>query len=1088
LKFIFVKIALIAALIAGFSTSGNAQFYYGLEQEFGKNRVQYNDFFWSYYRFERFDTYFYTGGKELAEFTSRKAELHLRQIERFLDYPLDSRVEIILFNNLSDLKQSNIGLEEPDDQNIGGVTRLAGNKIFIYFDGNHNHLVSQIRAGVAEIVLNSLLYGGNIQDAVRNSALVNLPDWYTEGLISFLSNPWDTDIDQRVRDGVLSGKYDKFNNLYGIESRYVGHSIWNYIVNAYGARVVPHTVYMTVLNRNVDNGFLFVLGNSLDRIIADWQAYYRSKYAGLKELDADPDVLLRAKKEHVLHSFSHSPNGNYYAYVVNDLGYYRVFLVDKPKNKKNKIIAEGHRTMINMDLSFPLLTWHPNGKILALIYEDEGYTQIGFYNIDKKELQTKPLYPFNKITSIEYSPDGKYFLMSAVRNGHTDIYEYDILSNTFEQLTDDIYDDLHPTYLGSRNSIAFTSNRINDSISVPDSLFDISRTYDVFWFRPNTDKVVFNRMTNTPDFNEYEINFYDNGKLTFLSNQNGTTNRFLLTIDSAVAYVDTITHYRYIFDSKQVSDKKYNITEESISPEGDVVSFIHYRDGRYWMLTDTWSEITGNRVIQDESVISDNRSEVEKSVKFEFRTIEHDEENLPREIDIRDYTFDPEFYEKFNQDPNKTKDKDPDPSTDPKKEKVEIEQQAVADGAELKEKFELPKQRNFVTAFFPESFTTQVDNSFINETYQTFSGGGPLFLNPSFNGLFKINLKDIMEDYELVGAFRLSANLNNNEFFIGLRDRSKRLDKELILHRRGQRANLDNFTVVKINTHQITYTLSWPFSEVLALKGSATYRNDQNILLATDAITLNEPDFFRNWGSFRTQLVFDNTIPMGLNLRRGARWKVFGEFYQDITNPDLYMGTAGVDFRKYMRLHRTVIWANRFAAGTSFGTQKLAYFMGGVDNWFAPRYDNTTPIDFSQNYAFQTLATNMRGHDQNIRNGNSFFVVNSELRVPLFRYLFNRPLKSDFFNNFMVVGFGDLGTAWTGLTPYSEENFLNEETVSQGNITVNINTQVEPIVGGYGIGLRSRLFGYYVRADWAWGWEDGIVYDAKFFISLGTDF
>jgi len=34
---------------------------------FGKNRVQYNDFYWEYYRFKRFDTYFMPAEETLPE-------------------------------------------------------------------------------------------------------------------------------------------------------------------------------------------------------------------------------------------------------------------------------------------------------------------------------------------------------------------------------------------------------------------------------------------------------------------------------------------------------------------------------------------------------------------------------------------------------------------------------------------------------------------------------------------------------------------------------------------------------------------------------------------------------------------------------------------------------------------------------------------------------------------------------------------------------------------------------------------------------------------------------------------------------------
>ena len=140
------------------------------------------------------------------------------------------------------------------------------------------------------------------------------------------------------------------------------------------------------------------------------------------------------------------------------------------------------------------------------------------------------------------------------------------------------------------------------------------------------------------------------------------------------------------------------------------------------------------------------------------------------------------------------------------------------------------------------------------------------------------------------------------------------------------------------------------------------------------------------------------------------------------------------------------------------------------------------------NYYFQALATNLRGFEQNIRNGNSFALINSELRVPIFRYLLNRPIKSDFIRNFQIVGFGDIGTAWNGKSPYDSTNALNKKVIFQQPFLVTITSQNEPIVGGFGFGLRSRLLGYFLRADWAWGVENREVLPYRFYFSLGLDF
>lgn len=68
------------------SVSASGQFYNGYEMDFGKNRVQYDDRFWTFMKFKNFDTYYYLGGLELAAFTGRTADKDLEEIEKLFDY------------------------------------------------------------------------------------------------------------------------------------------------------------------------------------------------------------------------------------------------------------------------------------------------------------------------------------------------------------------------------------------------------------------------------------------------------------------------------------------------------------------------------------------------------------------------------------------------------------------------------------------------------------------------------------------------------------------------------------------------------------------------------------------------------------------------------------------------------------------------------------------------------------------------------------------------------------------------------------------------------------------------------------------
>src|SRR5678816_3112925 len=80
--------------------------------------------------------------------------------------------------------------------------------------------------------------------------------------------------------------------------------------------------------------------------------------------------------------------------------------------------------------------------------------------------------------------------------------------------------------------------------------------------------------------------------------------------------------------------------------------------------------------------------------------------------------------------------------------------------------------------------------------------------------------------------------------------------------------------------------------------------------------------------------------------------------------------------------------------------------------------------DRDYDYAFQSLAVNLRGFSQNVANGNNAAVINSELRLPVFSTLFNKPINNAFLRNFQFVQFFDLGTAWLSLIHISEPTRL----------------------------------------------------------------
>jgi outer membrane protein assembly factor BamA len=181
------------------------------------------------------------------------------------------------------------------------------------------------------------------------------------------------------------------------------------------------------------------------------------------------------------------------------------------------------------------------------------------------------------------------------------------------------------------------------------------------------------------------------------------------------------------------------------------------------------------------------------------------------------------------------------------------------------------------------------------------------------------------------------------------------------------------------------------------------------------------------------------------------------------------------------------VLASRIASTTSLGEEKILYMLGGTDNWMFPQFDMTIPLPQGENFVYRSMATNLRGFRLNARNGNSYALLNTEIRMPVLKYIFQRS-RSSFINNFQLIGFFDAGTAWQGLNPFDEKSPLNTWTSSNNNVTIKVNYFRDPVVLGYGAGIRTLLFGYFLRLDYGWGVETRKVQDPKLYFSVGLDF
>lgn len=1062
-------LVVLALLVLVLSAQG--QMYNGATLNFGKSRVQYytDKFIWSFYRFERYDVYFYTGGRNLAEYTARCAQARLPEIEKFYDYTFDGRIQFVVYNRNSQYVQSNVGLDtEGGEQNGMGLVQVNGNKVFLYFDGNHAHLEKQIAEGISRVIFHQFMQGSNMRDRTRWLPVTGLPTWFSEGVISYAANRWDYEADNRMADAMQNPNFFKLNRLNNEQAALAGRSIWNYIAIMYSESIISRILYMTKMSRSANSGLLYMLGLNQQALVADWVNFCDKQYPVAddslrKSIIAMP--VLKPKKDRVYYHLQADNAGLYHAFIANRWGRFKVYLYNNNTTERTLIYKGGEQSELPTDYSYPLLAWHPSLPQLTMLEENKGELWLVDYDLDKKTTTKRPLYLFDKVVSMAYMPDGQNLLVSAVREGITDIYLYNLPTNTYKALTADLADDLSPIVL--KDAIIFSSNRYSDSLKPNITQPLLPTTYDLYRLPLKGKPITVQRATNTPQANEFNPIPYDSTHIAYLSNQSGISNRYLASFDSTIAYIDTSAHYRFIAITKPLSNSRTPILEQSAPTNGGSIAVSTYDKGKPYMYVGPNNLVDGpegnkpypTRYAQYGPDTAARRFKNPISIGQGERIKVFEDDTTT--INIDNYIF--------GDGSNKPAAKKP-----------------IADTAKatMPDSFRLPKQRIYLTSFYTEGFVSKFDRGFLNQGYQPFSPGG--YINPYPNAMFKVTLKDVMEDYRITGAFRLSANFVGNEYLLRFENLKHRLDRELTLHRMGVQNNINS--AAQIHVHQVIYGIRYPFKQTLWVKASATGRLDRTAFRTSETANLTRNSEFAYWGALNAEAVYDNTLKGITNILYGTRTKVWAEFYNRFDQRKTNTTIIGIDFRHYQRISRSFIAAFRVSASTSFGPGKLMYYLGGVDGWLIPRYDQNAQLDQSNTYLFQALANGLRGFTQNIRSGNTFVMASAELRFPIFNCLFNYNIKSEFLNNFQLVAFADAGSAYVGLNPYAEKNTYVTNVVQQGPLNITVKTQREPFIAGLGWGLRTKILGYFLRADFANGIQDGKFAKTRFYLSVGTDF
>lgn len=1055
---------------------------------FGRGRIQYKRFDWQIYGTANFNVFYYAGGQEAARNAAEYAEKELRRVSSLIGYYPYAKTTLLLYNSVSDLRQSNIGLDDAHYQ-TGGETALSKNRIELAFEGRQTQFRRELSFRLTKLLLQEMLYGGSLKDQLRSAYLLLLPPWFVDGAAAYVAEGWSSEMDDYIRSEVRRTPQRKLETILVRNPRLAGQSIWNYVAERYGYTSIQNVLNLTRITRDEEIGFASSLNVPGRQFMRDWHTWYyqQNDSPPTPYTDVAEERMLRTKNRRgLLYTEAvFSPDGTQLAYVVNDRGTYRVRVRNVATGKERQLLRGGYKSPDQQtDVRMPLLAWRTNAQ-LAVAEVRRGLIELRLKTLSGKRADEEgivyrlkravglgkgsaALAGFAQVLDMSYSADGKQLVFSAVRAGQSDVYLLRAGQRQPEQLTNDVYDDLHPVFLPEGNAVAFSSNRYaTDSLGLDKGTFArVVDNYDLFRLTldPTPGRARLKPLTQGIA-NETQPRVAGPGLLVYLSEESGTR---------ALCQLDLATGARRPLTSFGEHIKTYDF-----SGAGHNLAFVYARQGTEFVALypafEGPADLTLSKTVRQQTLEDRAARAAAAQRPAPAPAVARAADSVQRRATTPPTATTP----------------------DTARRKAPAGVGINTDNYQFDAEPVRPKRRTRAAvgptlppiAASPIAGPVPYDVRFGTTDVVTSLYADPL-LGTGLVG--EVRMADMLENHRIRAGFFSLTDFRTNHAYAEYAYLAKRYDLRLNYQKSSYLLGFEGLGGLRMSRHEVSGSVVYPLTQSLSVRVSPTFVYTRRIPFdfAPRPVIRDTTTSFLGG---TTEMVFDNSVQTGLNQMEGTRIRMGVLKLYGVGKAEETFGKFYFDARHYQKIHRQLVWANHFSFGSYFGPAPKQFILGGVDNWL---FSNYAEGEFSrafpvtpQDLFYQQFVLPLRGFSYSERRGPKHILLNSELRLPIVQYLAgHHPIGSGLLRNLQLIGFFDAGSAYSGGNPFTSNNDYNTKVVKSGPFTATVTNYRNPFLYGYGFGARSTILGFYAKLDFGWGVRDGERNYAGSYLSLGYDF
>ncbi|KPL00191.1 MAG: hypothetical protein AMJ90_08675 [candidate division Zixibacteria bacterium SM23_73_2] len=1035
-KFLFTILILILVLFL-FSSSGLAQY-------FGKNKVQYKSFEWYFIQTRHFDIYYYQNGYGLAEFAAEVLEDAYLIVSDQLDYDLQKRVPVILYNSPNEFQQTNV-IPQIIEEGVGGFTESFKNRIVVPFNGSYEDFRHVLHHELTHAFTYDMLYGNVLGSLLSRQYLFRLPLWFAEGFAEYSSRGgWDMEADMVIRDATINGYLFPLDYVGGYLAYKEGQSAILYLVEKYGKEKIAEILSKGRTHISMDKALEVSIGMNVKKFSEEWMKHLRKKYwpeiAERKEPEdfAKQLTFHREDGSFINEKPAFSPQGDRIAIFSDRSDYTEIYIISAVDGKVIDKLAKSGRSgdLESLHSYVSGLSWSPDGMNLVFVTKTNGRDVLSFINVKKKKIYKRVNFNFDALLSPHWSSDGEKIVFVGLKSGATDLYLYDLKKEELKELTSDPYDDEEPAWSQDGKYIAFSSDRPIEELS-SDSAEYLYGDYNLFLLETDSDKII--PLTRNKGNNFSPTWSPDSKKICFVSNKNGINNLYVKDLDSNRIY--------------PITNVLSGCFTPSWSKKEDRIAFSYFYQGGWDIFLlkelkpveppfEPLPKTPYLLSMVSESVVSDTmpgepfpeQKEYSKEREFSsyvFKAGETELDSLMRKVTEEEGKLDTLAYKL--------------PSGDYKRKKYKLR-------------------------FTPDLVSGAL-------SYDTFFG---------FRGQSFVMFSDIFGNHNFLLATDLINTIDQSNFQFFYQYLTRRLDLGAgIFHTKYY--YIDSWDrLFSDRIYGATAFFSLPFSKYTRIQSGMTYLaidrkyydpNPYTNIFDDNSVKVSPVDF--SW--VKDNVIWGHTGPVN-----GSRRILTLEYSPEISDKSISYYSIWFDYRKYWHFAKRYNFVLRLSAGRSDGDDPKLFYLGGISNWIGPKLGDSDIYEIGSLY-FAHVVTPLRGYRYYEVYGTRFALANLEFRYPFVEHLamkFPLPFALSYVNGNIFM---DIGAAWKRWDP-DREVWIKTTREFKGG-TSQDGSRLKDIKAGFGFGARANLGFFVLRFDTAWRTDfDWVSAKPEYYFSLGAEF